>query len=59
MDRLLTASTLLAALGSGLIAGAFFAFSAFVLAGAGAPARALRRRRHAIDHRRHQESRCS
>jgi uncharacterized membrane protein len=32
MDRLLTASTLLAALGSGLIAGAFFAFSAFVLA---------------------------
>jgi len=31
MDRLLTASTLLAALGSGLIAGAFFAFSAFVL----------------------------
>ena len=32
MDRLLTASTLLAALGSGLIAGAFFTFSAFVLA---------------------------
>jgi uncharacterized membrane protein len=32
MDRLLTATTLLAALGSGLIAGAFFAFSAFVLA---------------------------
>jgi uncharacterized membrane protein len=32
MDRLLTASTLLAALGSGLIAGTFFAFSAFVLA---------------------------
>jgi uncharacterized membrane protein len=31
MDRLLTATTLLAALGSGLIAGAFFAFSAFVL----------------------------
>ncbi len=31
MDRLLTASTLLAALGSGLIAGTFFAFSAFVL----------------------------
>ena len=31
MDRLLTASTLLAALGSGLVAGAFFAFSAFVL----------------------------
>jgi uncharacterized membrane protein len=31
MDRLLTASTLLAALGSGLIAGAFFAFAAFVL----------------------------
>jgi uncharacterized membrane protein len=40
MDRLLTASTLLAALGSGLIAGAFFAFSAFVLAAlAGLPAR--------------------
>ena len=32
MDRLLTASTVLAALGSGLIAGAFFAFAAFVLA---------------------------
>lgn len=32
MDRLHTASTLLAALGSGLIGGAFFAFSAFVLA---------------------------
>jgi uncharacterized membrane protein len=32
MDQLLTASTLLAALGSGLIAGAFFAFPAFVLA---------------------------
>ena len=32
MDRRLTATTLLAALGSGLIAGAFFAFSAFVLA---------------------------
>jgi uncharacterized membrane protein len=31
MDSLLTASTLLAALGSGLVAGAFFAFSAFVL----------------------------
>ncbi len=31
MDRLLTISTLLAALGSGLIAGAFFAFSSFVL----------------------------
>jgi uncharacterized membrane protein len=31
MDRLLTASTLVAALGSGLVAGAFFAFSAFVL----------------------------
>jgi uncharacterized membrane protein len=31
MDRLLTASTLVAALGSGLIGGAFFAFSAFVL----------------------------
>ena len=32
MDRLLIATTLLAALGSGLIAGTFFAFSAFVLA---------------------------
>ena len=32
MDRLLTATTLLAALGSGLIAGAFFDFSAFVMA---------------------------
>jgi uncharacterized membrane protein len=32
MDQLLTASTLLAALGSALIAGAFFAFSSFVLA---------------------------
>jgi uncharacterized membrane protein len=32
MDQLLTASTLFAALGSGLIAGAFFAFSSFVLA---------------------------
>ncbi|MGD9501683.1 MAG: DUF1772 domain-containing protein [Methyloceanibacter sp.] len=31
MDRLLMASTLLAALGSGLVAGAFFAFSSFVL----------------------------
>jgi uncharacterized membrane protein len=41
MDRLLTASTLLAALGSALIAGAFFAFSAFVLAAlARLPARA-------------------
>ena len=32
MERLLTISTVLSALGSGLIAGAFFAFSAFVLA---------------------------
>ena len=32
MDQLLTASTLIAALGSALIAGAFFAFSSFVLA---------------------------
>lgn len=32
MDQLLTISTLLAALGCGLIAGAFFAFSSFVLA---------------------------
>ena len=32
MDCLLTASTVLAALGSGLIAGVFFAFAAFVLA---------------------------
>ncbi|MGZ8400143.1 MAG: anthrone oxygenase family protein [Methyloceanibacter sp.] len=31
MERLLTASTVLSALGSGLIAGAFFAFAAFVL----------------------------
>jgi uncharacterized membrane protein len=31
MDRLLTVSTVLSALGSGLIAGAFFAFAAFVL----------------------------
>jgi uncharacterized membrane protein len=31
MERLLTISTVLSALGSGLIAGAFFAFAAFVL----------------------------
>ena len=31
MERLLTVSTVLTALGSGLIAGAFFAFAAFVL----------------------------
>jgi uncharacterized membrane protein len=32
VDQLLFALTLLAALGSGLIAGVFFAFSAFVMA---------------------------